>query len=69
MALPSTIIHKKFEIIHDENGEEALTPWPPLSRKKTRERGGKKQKRFAPFFAHFHKKGCEIIEFDCNTNK
>jgi len=33
-------------VIHDENGAdrqaEALTPWPPLSRKKTRERGGKK---------------------------
>jgi len=23
------------------SGPEALTPWPPLSRKKTRERGGR----------------------------
>jgi len=32
---------KQFEV---PPGSEALTPWPPLSRKKTRERGGKRQK-------------------------
>jgi len=53
--LPPEIEKKVLSrIILDEDGAKALTPRPPLTRKKTRERGEKKDLHH--FLAHLHKR-------------